>query len=238
MEKKNKIILISLIILTILVVGLCIYSLINKKDTILSDAEKFRSEYMNLNDKVNEDNQKSYINVIISETNTVKYASEEDVINILKDGTGVIYFGFSKCPWCRSLVPSLTKVAEELNETIYYLDILDIRSSFEISEEKLNKIKDGSKNYYEILKLLDNELEEFYLEDTSGNKYDTLEKRLYAPTLVAIKDGEVTSFHVGTVDTQESGYDKLTDDETKELEKTITDLIESKNIEICTKDKC
>ena len=238
MNKSNKIILIVLVILTLCVVGICTYAVLNKEEKD-ADAIKFLNEYSELNGKVNESNGKNYVDVSISDTNTVKYIDEEKAVELLENGTGTIYFGFSTCPWCRNLVSTLTKVAEEKNETIYYLDILDIRSSFELSEGKLNKIKEGTKEYYKILELLDKNLEEFYLTDEAGNKFDTGEKRLYAPTLVAFKEGEITDIHVGTVDSQEFGYDELTEKQIKELEKIVEKLIESKDKEdVCTKDKC
>ncbi|MBE6156309.1 MAG: hypothetical protein E7161_00990 [Firmicutes bacterium] len=238
MENKNKIFLIAIIILTISVIGFCVYSVINNNKLEETDAVKFRKEYMELNGKVNEANGKAYVNVTLNDTNTIKYVTEAETVELLENGTGIIYFGFSKCPWCRSLVSTLASVAEEKNETIYYLDVLDIRSSFEVKDGALNKIKDGSKGYYQILELLNDELEDFYLEDEEGNVFDTNEKRLYAPTLVAINNGEVTGFHVGTIESQASGYDKLTDEQTDELEKIITNLINSKNNEVCTQDKC
>ena len=237
MNKSNKIILTVLVLLTLCVVGVCTYAVLNKeeKDT---DAIKFLNEYSELNGKVNESNGKNYIDVTISDKNTIKYIDEEKAVELLENGTGTIYFGFSTCPWCRSLVSTLTKVAEEKNETIYYLDILNIRSSFELTEGKLNKIKDGTKGYYKILGLLDKELEEFYLTDEAGNKFDAGEKRLYAPTLVAFNKGKITDIHVGTVESQESGYDALTDSQLEELERRIEKLLNSNDIEVCTNKKC
>lgn len=238
MEKKNKIILIAIIVVAVLVLGGCVYSIINKENNVSEDAIKFREEYTKNNGEVIESIGKSYVNVDVNDTNTIKYVTEEEAVELLKEDTGVIYFGFSTCPWCRSLVSTLTKVAEEEKETIYYLDVLDIRSKFEVKDNELNKIKDGTKGYYELLKLLDKELEDFYLTDEDGNKFDTKEKRLYAPTLVAFKEGEVTGFHVGTVDSQESGFDPLSDEQIEELEKIVKKVINSKENEVCTKDKC
>jgi len=238
MEKKNKIILAFLIVLTLSVVGVCVYTVLNNKE-INTDAIKFRDEYSELNGKINEYNGKNYVNVSISDTNTVKYVSEEKAVELLKEGTGVIYFGFSTCPWCRSLISTLTKVAEEQKETIYYLDVLNIRSTYKIEDNKLNKTREGTKGYYQLLELLDNQLEEFYLEDEAGNKFDTNEKRLYAPTLVAFNKGEITSIHVGTIESQKSGFDELNETQIEELEKIITNLINSKEEkEVCTSDKC
>lgn len=242
MEKKNKMTLIAIIIIaivTFVIFGIIGYSIINNKNTENADAIKFRNEYMEHNDKVIESIGKAYSNVTLSETNTVKYVSEEETVEILKEGSGVIYFGFSTCPWCRSLIPILAKVAEERNETIYYLDILNIRSTFEVEDGKLNKTREGTKGYYQILELLDKKLEQFYLTDADGKSYDTNEKRLYAPTVVAVNKGKVTSMHVGTVESQKSGFDKLTNDQVKELEDIVKKLIDSKSeTEVCTKDKC
>ena len=238
MEKKNKIILAFLIVLTLSVVGVCVYTVLNNKE-INTDAIKFRDEYSELNGKINEYNGKNYVNVSISDTNTVKYVSEEKAVELLKEGTGVIYFGFSTCPWCRSLISTLTKVAEEQKETIYYLDVLNIRSTYKIEDNKLNKTREGTKGYYQLLELLDNQLEEFYLEDEAGNKFDTNEKRFYAPSLVAFNKGVITSIYVGTIESQKSGFDELNETQIEELEKIITNLINSKEEkEVCTSDKC
>ena len=226
MEKRNKIILITVVILTLIVIAVCIYCIINNNHVNNSDAIKFRTEYMELNDKVNESVGKNYPLVNISVDNTVKYASPKEATKMLKSGTGLIYFGFNDCPWCRSLVSVLTDVAIEKEENIYYVDIADIRSSFIIEDGKLSKNKKGTKDYYNILEKLDEYLDEYYLEDEVGNKYDTEEKRLYAPTLVAVKKGKITGIHVGTVPSQQNGYDKLSNDEIKELEKDIIKLIE------------
>ncbi len=226
MEKKNKIIVISLIVLTILVVGVCIYVLNNKKDTN-DDALKFRSEYMELNDKVDSGNN-AYLNTVISEDNTVKYLRASAAASMLKDKSGVLYLGYASCPLCRSLVPTLTKIAKDLKETIYYVDLAEIRADFVIENNTLVKIKDGSEGYYELVKALDSVLNDFVLDDGYGNLYNTGEKRIFAPSLVAFKNGEITYYHIGTVSTQTSGYTELSKDEEKELENIIKDVINSK----------
>lgn len=229
MEKKNKIALFILAILTIFVIGLCGYSLINNK-IFINDANKFRSEYMELNDKMASSGV-IYPNTSISENNTIKYITVTDAINMLDEGTGIIYFGFSTCPWCRTLVTPLTDVAEELNEIVYYVDISDIRSTFSLEEGILTKTKDGTEEYYQLLNILDDYLEDYYLTDEEGNHFDTSEKRLYAPTLIALKNGKVLDIHVGTVESQKSGYDKLSTSELNELKDIIKNLIALKNQE-------
>ncbi len=237
MEKRNKLVLTGIIIVTLIVLGVCIYSLITDKLEI-SDASKFRTEYMELNDKVNESLDVLYPTVSISENNTVKYTTPKDLVKLLESGTGVIYIGFPTCPWCRTLVPILTSLAEEKNEIIYYADISDIKSIFKVSKGKVKQTKSGSKEYYRMLELLDEFLEDYSITDDENNSYLTGEKRIYNPTLIAVNNGKITSVHVGTVSSQTSGYDKLNDEQVKELTKTIRDLINSKNTESCVQDIC
>ena len=118
MEKRNKIILIAIIILTIIVLCVCVYSIINNNHVNKSDANKFRTEYMELNDKTNEATGDAYPIVNISVNNTVKYISSKEAVKILKEKSGIIYFGFKTCPWCRSLVSILTDVAIEERKNI------------------------------------------------------------------------------------------------------------------------
>ena len=79
MEKNNKIILTLIIIVSVLVLGGCVYSIM-KNDISETDAVKFRNEYMELNDQINEVNGKSYVNVTLSDTNTFKYITEKNYL--------------------------------------------------------------------------------------------------------------------------------------------------------------
>ena len=62
MENKNKIILALLIILTISVVGFCVFRVLLKNEE-LTDAIKFYNEYSELNNKENKNNGKKYVRV-------------------------------------------------------------------------------------------------------------------------------------------------------------------------------
>lgn len=246
MDKKNKIILLIIVFVTIIVVGVCAYAIINHEKENqangIGDALKFKKEYEDLNGKVNSNND-TYPTVTISENNTVKYITDTEAVELLKEETGVIYFGFSSCPWCRSMITTLTNVAKENKTTIYYLDISSIRSKLELtkdenSDEYLVSVKNkGTDSYYILLELLDSKLSDYYLIDENGKKYDTKEKRLYAPTVVAFDKGKIKGFHEGTVDSQENGYAKLTEKQETELNKKFTTLVKSiKNS--CSSIKC
>ncbi len=235
MEKRNKIILISLIIITFVVGCICVYTIIKNNAT---DAMKFKKEYMRLNNIVNESNGKTYPYVEIDDDNTIKYLKEDEVVELLERGTGVIYFGYNTCPWCRSLVTTLTSVGKKKNETIYYLNIENIRSVYKVLDGELIRSKDGSEGYNKIIELLSDILEDYYVTDEDGISYNTNEKRLYAPTVVAVKDGNITSIHVGTVESQNSGYDELNEMQKDVLEDIISDLINSKNDLACQESAC
>lgn len=205
------------------------YSLIYNNNVDNTDAIKFRNEYMELNDKLDDNSNQTYLNISISEKNTVKYLTEEEAVNLITKGTGIIYFGYPSCFLCRSLVPTLTDVALNYKETIYYVNIEDIRAEFAIEDGKLNKIKDGSKGYYEIITALDEVLNDFNLDDGNSKIFETGEKIILAPMIVAFKDGMITYYHIGTISSQLSSLEGLTKEQKTELENLIKKIINSKN---------
>ena len=67
-----------------------------------------------------------------------------------------------------------------------------------------------------------------------GTVVDTKEKRLYAPTVVGVLNGEVKSIHVGTVDSQTDPYADLSEEQIQELEDIYTKLIDEAAAPVCT----
>ena len=231
MEKSNKIYMIVIFVCAALVIGLCGYAIITHKEEKISDAIKFKNEYEALNELVNENSEEKYVNVEIPEENPIVYKTGKEIVDILKNEDAVIYFGFAACPWCRNAVPVLIDTAKELNvEKIYYVDILDMRDTYKFSGSiEPEQTKKGTDAYYEILKFLDKKLDKFYVTDDAGNMYDTGVKRLYAPTVVGVKDGKVVGFHVATVESQTNPYETLTDKQKEELKKEYKTIIEAVN---------
>lgn len=231
MEKSNKIYMIIIFVCAALVIGLCGYAIITHKEEKISDAMKFKNEYEALNELVNENSEEKYVNVEISEENPIVYKTGKEILDVLKNEDAIIYFGFAACPWCRNAVPVLIDTAKELNvEKIYYVDILDMRDTYKFSGSiEPEQTKKGTDAYYEILKFLDKKLDKFYVTDDAGNMYDTGVKRLYAPTVVGVKDGKVVGFHVATVESQTNPYETLTDKQKEELKKEYKTIIEAVN---------
>ncbi len=135
-----------------------------------------------------------------------------DVINILENGSGVVFIGFPECKWCQAYAPILDEVGRELNiNTIYYLDIREDRA-------------DNSSEYLKIVEILKE-----YLElDDEGNP------RIYVPTVVGVIDGEIVGFDDETsLDT--GGFtetsDYWSDEEVSELKENLrlfmSDVVDS-----------
>lgn len=103
--------------------------------------------------------------------NVFVYKTEEEIINFLETGTGIVYLGFPECPWCQSYVVYLNEVAKDSGiEKIYYLNVKDIRTN-------------NTENYQKIVSLLSDILP----NDENGNK------KVYVPQVVFVKKGNVVA---------------------------------------------
>ena len=195
MKYKNDIIA---VIIVLGFLGLISFYYLNL--TKVTDASKFKEEYSN-----------------VSEDNVFVYRTENEIIDILKHGTGIVYLGFPECPWCQAYVSYLDEVAKETKiEKIYYLNILEIR-------------KNNTREYQEIVSLLDN-----YLSYDEEGK-----KRIYVPAIVAVKEGEIIGFDDETShDTKgyETPEEYWKNEDLDGLKKKLTLMFEETNTNICTTD--
>ena len=153
----------------------------------------------------------------VSEDNVFVYRTDKEIIDILKHGTGIVYLGFPECPWCQAYVSYLDEVAKETKiEKIYYLNILEIR-------------KNNTREYQEIVSLLDN-----YLSYDEEGK-----KRIYVPTIVAVKEGEIIGFDDETShDTKgyETPEEYWKNEDLAGLKKKIKEMFNKTNTNVCTTD--
>lgn len=192
MNKKKLMVVIDILLGAILV-GIMTFGIYQY---LKSDGEKFKAEYEALNNE--------NVNINISKNNPIKYVTLDEVFDIIQNKTGVIYFGFPGCPWCRNMIPVLFEAAKNNNiDIIYYFNPRDIRKS---DNEDYNKLK-------EILN-------EYLSEDENGQKV------LYVPDVYFIKDGKIVGHHLGTVDSQEDPTISLTDEEKNELLDIFNELFE------------
>ncbi len=218
--KDNKLFIIIVTVLAAIVLVLNIQKVISNNSQ--TDGIKFKEEYEKLNGKKN-DQGKKYREITIDSKNKMVYKTTEEVLNLIdKKKSFVLYFGFDTCPWCRSVVPTLASISKELNQEVYYIDVKDIRDTFELDDDNKPKlVKKGSKDYSKLLEKLEPVLEDYTLTDSDNNEIKVGEKRIYAPSIVSVIDGKAKELTTGISDKQTDGYMKLT----KEMEKDIYNKI-------------
>lgn len=212
--KDNKLFMIIVTVLAAIVLVLNIQKVISNNSQ--TDGIKFKEEYEKLNGKKN-DQGKKYREITIDSKNKIVYKTTEEVLDLIdKKKSFVLYFGFDTCPWCRSVVPTLASISKELNQEVYYIDVKDIRDTFELDDDNKPKlVKKGSKDYSKLLEKLEPVLEDYTLTDSDNNEIKVGEKRIYAPSIVSVIDGKAKELTTGISDKQTDGYMKLT----KEMEK-------------------
>lgn len=233
----KKINILIIIIFILMFAG--IFVLGNKKTD--SDAVKFKKEYEVLNGQEN-DYGKEFRNLNISENNPIVYKTANDIVSMIDNKeTFAVYFGFSKCPWCRSVLPTMFEVANDLGiDKIYYVDVSDIRDTKEYKDGKVEDVKAGSPGYNLLLILLKDVLDDYNLTDSEGNPVDVDEKRIYAPNIITVLGGKPEGMTTGISDSQTDPNMEITDDMKKEMYEKIKCTLEciSKESTVCEKKAC
>lgn len=183
--KKKLIIIVSAII--IIGGGILLYFVLNNKNNE-NDNVRFAKEYA--------DSQ-------VGEDNVFVYKNIDEIINILKYGTGVVYLGFPECPWCQAYVKYLNETAKDANiEKIYYFNILEGR-------------KNNTEKYQEIVSILGDNLQ----RDDEGNL------KVFVPNVSFVVNGKIIGNDYETsLDTKgfEKPSDYWTEEEVSELENTLS----------------
>lgn len=222
---KNKIIL----ILSAILILLTTFALVNNNS---NDSIKFKLEYEKLNNKDNGYGN-NYLTLNIDINNKIKYSSFKEIEKILTNDTGVIYFGFPECPWCRNMIEPLLSAANESEiKTIYYFNAKDIRDVKKLNEN--NEIiteKEGTEEYKKLIDLLYDNLGEY-----EGLNDKTI-KRLYFPTVVFVKEGKIKNIHIGTLDEQKNPFKPLDEKQKNNLKNLYLKYISSIKSSQCD-DKC
>lgn len=220
------------VVLFVVVISLVFLTGCGKKmESVTKDEVKFQKEYENLNGKKQGD--KKNLEVSIPDSNKMKYINSDEVISILEKKTGVIYFGFPNCPWCRNAVPVLIDAAIDSGlDSIYYANLLEERDTKKLDDEgQIVTEKEGSEAYYKIVDLLKDSLGVYEgLDDDSV-------KRLYFPTVVFVKNGKVEAVHIGTVDSQKDPYKELNSKEKEQLKDIYVKAITKIQNLTCDTDK-
>ena len=122
--------------------------------TTLTDAEQFAVDYPG-----------------VGANNPFVYASSEDTISLFESGTGLVYLGFTECPWCQAIAPLIEKAAQ--NEDFGRVEYLNIREAREAND----------KTYQQLI----GKLSEYLDKDEEGNP------RIYVPDITALKNGKIVA---------------------------------------------
>lgn len=179
---KKKIIIISVILVLLGIISFCLYQ---------NDSIRFKISYEYIN--MVEYNNGKKIKISIPYDNRIKYLNEDNIMKYLKEETGIFYFGYNTCPWCRNAIPVLIDTVKENNiKTIYYIDIHKINIS-NIKKELFEYLGDNLR------------------EDEEGNK------GLAVPDVYFIKEGKIIGNHIGTVDSYYNPYKEMTNAQKEEL---------------------
>lgn len=147
---KKRFLIIGIVIIA--VIGAFLIYKYTIPDTTKTTTKKFNSEY-----------------TLLDSDNVFVYKSLDEIINVLKGGTGIVFLGFPECPWCQQYVVYLNELAKENNvKEIYYYNIKNDR-------------KDNTDKYKKVVALLD----EYLPYDDAGNK------RVYVPNVTFVKNGVI-----------------------------------------------
>jgi len=207
------------------------------ENVVTEDMLRFKYEYEALNNQPNAAGTIYMKSITIPEFNLIRYTTPEEILEIAESGTGLIYFGFPQCPWCRQMTPLLIETALEKGlDVIHYIDMLPIRSTWALQDGEPVMVDPGHPYYHDLLVAFESVIEPmslnpFHLVDAEGNRINTEELRIFVPTVVAIRDGEIVASHVYTVPASAPGnlygnqWNPLSDEETAYLRAIYEELI-------------
>ena len=204
---KKAVIKVSLLIILGVISSIFIYYKVGKSD-ITSDEKRFKVEYESLNNQKDASGN-TYLSLDIDKNNNFVYATFDEIKEIITKGDGVIYFGHPENPWCRLIVPVLIEAMENTDlDEIYYFDADDIRDIKELDANgKINILKEGTTEYYELVDLLKD-----YLPSYQGLNDEAI-KRIYFPTVIFVKDGQIVASDSSILNEKENPYTPLSDEE-------------------------
>lgn len=188
----KKVVFLGLIITSILFISGCSV----KKTEEVTDAEKFSNEYS------------------VSKDNPFKYIDIDEVLNIIENKSGIIFFGNSDCEWCSETATILTEALAYKNvENAYYYNPKAIREK-------------NTKKYQKLIELL----KDYLPFDEEGNPY------LYLPDIYFIKNGEIIGHNNDTATMSGTVDEALTTKTKRELKNKYLELISKYNVRECTDD--
>ncbi len=183
--KNKKFILIIIILLVLMAIGYYGLQMKGKKgffkEQSPTDALTFKEDYESLNGTkfTYKEVEYTWSTVEINEDNNMVALTFDEVRELLNNGTGILYFSRSTCPWCRLLTPIVIDFANDINENIYYYNVVPDRDK-------------NNDNYQELItKLYDILPLDTYTQSEDDPDFDETKHGIVQPMLFFIKDGKV-----------------------------------------------
>ena len=115
-------------------------------------------------------------------------------INKVFSSNNIIFIGDPKDDKSRYTVSTLIKLKKDYNVDIYYYNYEENNPKYEITDEKLEKTKDGTELYNEMLKRLEKYITPLNIEKNS-KVYTTQEKNFSNPALVFIVNNKIYGYY-------------------------------------------
>ncbi len=175
----------------ILVISICfllcgceITPQIEKEEQVI-DGLNFKVEYENYNS--------TNYQLNIDKDNNFKYIDMNN-INKVFSSNNIIFIGDPKDDKSRYTVSTLIKLKKDYNVDIYYYNYEENNPKYEITDEKLEKTKDGTELYNEMLKRLEKYITQLNIEKDS-KVYTTEEKNFSNPALVFIVNNKIYGYY-------------------------------------------
>lgn len=191
---------IILIISIFLICGCEIKPQIEKEEQVI-DGLNFKVEYENYNS--------TNYQLNIEKDNNFKYLDMNNINNVFSSNN-VIFIGEPQDNKSRYLVESLNNIEKDYNIDIYYYNYKDNNPKYEIKDEKLVKISDGTKLYNEMLEKLNDYITTLNVEK-DHQVYKTEEKVFSTPAIVFILDKKIYGYYDDFEFDSSSNKIKLTD---------------------------
>jgi len=192
------------------------------------DALMIKQKYEFYNNKETWDNQ-VYPSVTLDSNADIINVTLATALEKIENESGVLFIGDPTDFKSRQALPILMDAIDNQGKELLYLDGTHIRDEYTVKKKELKKEQGASKNYYKLLELLDEYLEEYIVYDEEGNPYQVDEKRLEYPTVVFFNDGEITNVHIGTTDN--NNWDNKEQDKLLEI---YNKYIEKMGSNVCT----
>ena len=165
-----------------------------KKTEEVTDAEKFAVEYS------------------VSSDNPFKYVSINKVLDVLENGSGIIFLADSDCDWCTETAKVFIEALNYKNvETVYYYNPKNIRDK-------------NTKSYKKLVSIL----EEYLEKDDNDQPY------LYLPDIYFVKNGKIIGHNNDTATMGGTVDEALSKKTKKELKNKYLELISEYNIKECS----